>query len=263
VTAAATIYTPLLVERAALLGAPANLRVVRTGMGPRRAARARVATGPALVAGVGGGLAPGLVAGDLVVASEVRHGDTVTPIPSAPLLAGALRRLGLRTHVGPVLSSPQVLKGAAGADAVDMESAWLAPAGDTPFAVVRAVVDTPGRPLWRPGTPARGVRALRALRRAVPAFAQWAAATGAREVTPADPDLVLVVGPDSRRLAEREGVPAYPVDDAGQVDLRWLAGARRVAIVAGATPPPPLVDELVHCLSGLGPVTRAVSTEVT
>jgi 4-hydroxy-3-methylbut-2-enyl diphosphate reductase len=75
-------------------------------------------------------------------------------------------------------------------------------------------------------------------------------------------DLVLVVGSDnssnSRRLVEvaaREGPPAYLVDDVGQVDLRWLAGARRVGITAGASAPPRLVDELVRCLSGLGPVT--------
>ena len=57
-------------------------------------------------------------------------------------------------------------------------------------------------------------------------------------------------------VAEREGVPAHLVDDAGDVDLRWLAGARRVGITAGASAPPHLVDELVDCLRGLGPVDR-------
>ncbi|MDQ7905762.1 4-hydroxy-3-methylbut-2-enyl diphosphate reductase [Phytohabitans sp. ZYX-F-186] len=463
----ATVYTPLLVERAALLGAAPDLRVVRTGMGPSkaRAAAARVGPGPAVVAGVGGGLAPGLAAGDLVVASEVRDEDGVRPSPSAPLLAGALRRLGLDVHIGPVRSSARPHKGPGDGLAVDMESAWLAPGGEAPFAVVRAVVDTPDHPLWSLGTPARGVRALRALRRAAPALRQWAAATGPRElllasprsfcagveravdivrraldrhgppvyvrrqivhnvhvvreleergavfvtevdevpegavvvlaahgvapavraeaearhlsvidatcplvakvhaevrryagrgstvflighgdheevegtvgeapehvvvvedlaaaatVTAPDPsrvayamqttlavdeaegiadvlrgrfpaldgprrddicyattnrqravaavareaDLVLVVGSEnssnSRRLvevAERAGAPAHLVDDVGQVDLRWLAGARRVGITAGASAPPHLVDDLVHCLSGLGPVT--------
>ena len=116
-----------------------------------------------IVAGVGGGLSPDLAAGELVVASEVRGGGTVAESPSAPLLAGALRRLGLPVRVGPVLSSPRVVKGLPGALAADMESAWLAPDGDDPFAVVRAVVDTPGHPLWSLGTPVRGVRALRAL----------------------------------------------------------------------------------------------------
>ncbi|BCB91758.1 hypothetical protein [Phytohabitans suffuscus] len=269
-TGPATVYTPLLVERVALRGAGAGLRVTRTGMGPRRAKAARSATGPVLVAGVGGGLAPGLAAGDLVVASEVggeMGGDGVVVSPSAPLLAGALRRLGLRAHVGPVLSTRRLWKGAADAAAVDMESAWLAPDPGTPFAVVRAVVDTPDHPLWSFRTPARGVRALRALRRAVPALRWWAAATGARQVLLADPrpfhpgecDLVLVAGrSDAGRLVEvagREGVPAYQVDDVGQVDLRWLAGAARLGVVTAETPSPPLVGDLVHCLSGLGPVT--------
>jgi 4-hydroxy-3-methylbut-2-enyl diphosphate reductase len=75
-------------------------------------------------------------------------------------------------------------------------------------------------------------------------------------------DLVLVVGSanssNSVRLvevAERAGVPAHLVEDAGQVDLRWLAGTTRVGLTAGASAPPHLVDDLVRCLSGLGPVS--------
>jgi 4-hydroxy-3-methylbut-2-enyl diphosphate reductase len=453
---------------------------VRTGMGPVRSAASAAALaspdgepGPVLVAGVAGALTTGIEAGDVVVASEVRGPDAPIPVPSAPLLAGALRRLGLRVHVGPIVSSPHVVDGTArttlagtGALAVDMESAWLAAAASNgPFAAVRTIVDTPGRPLWGPGTPARGVAALRALRRAAPALEQWTAATGAREILLASPrsfcagveraieiveralerhgepvyvrrqvvhnahvvrdltnrgavfvnevdevpegavlvlaahgvaptvrrdaaarglsvidatcplvtkvhnevrryagrgdtvflighhdheevegtigeapqdivvvedagqaaavqprdatrvsyamqttlavdeaeevaqvlrdrfpdlrgpgrddicyattnrqqalrgiaagsDLVLVVGStnssNSLRLvevAEREGVRAHLVDDAGDVDLAWLAGVRRIGITAGASAPPHLVDELVHCLAGLGPLT--------
>jgi 4-hydroxy-3-methylbut-2-enyl diphosphate reductase len=75
-------------------------------------------------------------------------------------------------------------------------------------------------------------------------------------------DLVLVVGSanssNSVRLvevAERAGVPAHLVEDAGEVDLRWLAGTSRVGITAGASAPPHLVDDLVRSLSGLGPVS--------
>jgi 4-hydroxy-3-methylbut-2-enyl diphosphate reductase len=75
-------------------------------------------------------------------------------------------------------------------------------------------------------------------------------------------DLVLVVGSanssNSVRLvevAQRAGVPAHLVEDAGEVDLRWLAGAGRIGVTAGASAPPHLVDDLVHCLSGLGRVT--------
>jgi 4-hydroxy-3-methylbut-2-enyl diphosphate reductase len=82
-----------------------------------------------------------------------------------------------------------------------------------------------------------------------------------REVAAAS-DLVLVLGSanssNSLRLAEvaqRQGTPARLVDDAGAVDLRWLAGARRVGITAGASAPPHLVDDLVAALGGLGPLT--------
>jgi 4-hydroxy-3-methylbut-2-en-1-yl diphosphate reductase len=72
-------------------------------------------------------------------------------------------------------------------------------------------------------------------------------------------DLVLVLGShnssNSCRLvevAERCGPPAYLVEDVGAVDLRWLAGVRRVGVTAGASAPPHLVDDLIRCLSGLG-----------
>jgi 4-hydroxy-3-methylbut-2-enyl diphosphate reductase len=429
---------------------------------------------PLLVAGVGGGLAADLQAGDLVVATEVRDGGAPVESPSAPMLAAALRRLGLRVHTGPIVTTPTLngqparQAGPGAPLAVDMESAYLASAAaGQPFAAVRAIVDSPDRPLLRPGTPARGIAALRALRRAKPALEQWAAAaaTGAREVllasprsfcagveraidivdraldrygppvyvrrqivhnahvvrqlqdrgavfvtevdevpegslvvlaahgvspavraeaaardlsiidatcplvtkvhaevrryagrgdtvflighrdheevvgtygeapanvivvedldeaarvAPPDPesvayamqttlavdeadeiahvlrtrfpslaaprkddicyattnrqsavravaqesDVVLVVGStnssNSKRLvevAEREGTPAHLIDDAGEVDLRWLAGTGRLGVTAGASAPPSLVDELIHALSGLGPVT--------
>jgi 4-hydroxy-3-methylbut-2-enyl diphosphate reductase len=78
----------------------------------------------------------------------------------------------------------------------------------------------------------------------------------AREV-----DLVLVVGsPNSSNsvrlveVAQREGVPAYLVDDVTEIDLRWLLGTTRVGITAGASAPAHLVDQIVHCLGGLGPI---------
>jgi 4-hydroxy-3-methylbut-2-enyl diphosphate reductase len=76
-----------------------------------------------------------------------------------------------------------------------------------------------------------------------------------------DSDLVLVVGSanssNSLRLVEvatREGVPARLIEDAGQIDLAWLPRVARIALTAGASAPPHLVDEVVECLTGLGPV---------
>jgi 4-hydroxy-3-methylbut-2-enyl diphosphate reductase len=91
----------------------------------------------------------------------------------------------------------------------------------------------------------------------------------AREV-----DLVLVVGsPNSSNslrlveVAQREGVPAYLIDDASEIDLGWLAGRARVGITAGASAPPHLVDDIVHGLGGLGPVsaseTQLINEDVT
>ncbi|MEV5648855.1 4-hydroxy-3-methylbut-2-enyl diphosphate reductase [Nocardia sp. NPDC052254] len=74
-------------------------------------------------------------------------------------------------------------------------------------------------------------------------------------------DLVLVLGSrnssNSLRLAEvaaTEGVPAQLVEDAGEVELSWLAGTRRIGVTAGASAPPQLVHDLVDALSGLGSV---------
>ncbi|MBW0010774.1 MAG: 4-hydroxy-3-methylbut-2-enyl diphosphate reductase, partial [Pseudonocardiales bacterium] len=218
------LCTPLRVEQAALRRVGRTMRLVRTGMGPRRAAATASAlsrsTDPVLVAGVGGALAPQVRPGDVVVATEVCGGvpNALCPpssttelfsrirtallsnsatggpvpgrveVPSAPLLAGALRRLGVTVHLGPIRSVPRISRApvADGALAVDMESAQLAVAG-VPFAVVRAIVDTPDHPLWHVGAPRRGVSALRTLRACRPALEWWAAATGPREILLAAP----------------------------------------------------------------------------
>ncbi|WP_455749871.1 4-hydroxy-3-methylbut-2-enyl diphosphate reductase [Nocardia nova] len=82
-------------------------------------------------------------------------------------------------------------------------------------------------------------------------------------------DLVLVLGSrnssNSLRLAEvaaAEGVAAHLVEDAGEVELDWLAGTRRIGVTAGASAPPHLVDDLVEALSGLGAL-RVRHTTVT
>ncbi|MGH2854750.1 MAG: 4-hydroxy-3-methylbut-2-enyl diphosphate reductase, partial [Solirubrobacteraceae bacterium] len=88
----------------------------------------------------------------------------------------------LRVRRGTVASVARIAMGdarvelrEAGAIAVDMESVWLAPgAGGRPFAVVRAISDTPARELTRPLRTVAGVaRALATLRRAAGALHEW------------------------------------------------------------------------------------------
>src|SRR5690242_2947160 len=111
----ATVFAPLKVEYRALSRPGSPLRVVRTGMGPARAAVVADANADAeafVVAGVGGGLAGPARPGDIVVASEVRGPARTVECPSAPLLAGALRRLGLTVHTGPLYTNDRVVNGA-------------------------------------------------------------------------------------------------------------------------------------------------------
>jgi 4-hydroxy-3-methylbut-2-en-1-yl diphosphate reductase len=266
----ALVCTPLRAERAALWRATST-PVVRTGMGPSR--RVDVA-GPILVAGVAGAATNQLRPGDLVVASELRTADATVESRAAAMLFGAVARLGLPVTFAPLFSQKRVRDGRtpaadAGAVAVDTESAYLA-AQATPGQTValRAISDTPSAPLLRPGIVWHGLSALRALRAAAPAIDQWAAAVGDREVMLASQpaatltewcDLILVLGskhsPDARRLldiAEKSGKPAYLVEASGAVDLRWLANARRVGVISGASAPPRLADETLRALSGLG-----------
>jgi 4-hydroxy-3-methylbut-2-enyl diphosphate reductase len=74
-------------------------------------------------------------------------------------------------------------------------------------------------------------------------------------------DVVLVVGSqtssNSLRLvevSEREGTPAYLVDDERDVRLEAISDARTIGISAGASAPEALVHRLVESIGGLGPV---------
>ncbi len=140
---------------------------------------------------------------------------------SAPLLAGELRRAGLPVRAGRIISVDHLVHGAererlaaGGALVADLESAALAQAANgRPLAVLRAVSDTPDRPLLRPGALSGGLAALRSLRAAGPVLARWAAATGQRQI--------LLAGPRSfcagveraieivERVLEQHGPPVY------------------------------------------------------
>jgi len=70
---------------------------------------------------------------------------------------------------------------------------------------------------------------------------------------------LLVVGSqnssNSRRLVEvcqNMGVPAYLIDDLGEVQDRWLDGVETVAVTAGASAPENLVAELIDSLRARG-----------
>ena len=72
-------------------------------------------------------------------------------------------------------------------------------------------------------------------------------------------DLVLVVGSVNssnsnrlRELAEREGVEAYLIDGAIEINPSWVAGRQRVGVTAGASAPEVLVRGVIDRLRELG-----------
>ncbi len=75
----------------------------------------------------------------------------------------------------------------------------------------------------------------------------------------ADCDLVIVVGsPNSsnsnrlREVARNMGLPAYMVDNAGQLQAEWFAGKSRIGVTAGASAPEVLVEGVIARLKELG-----------
>jgi 4-hydroxy-3-methylbut-2-enyl diphosphate reductase len=175
--------------------------VIRTGWGTTRATQAaknmgQGPFGPVAIMGVGAGLTDDLRPGDLVVGTEVGAAGC----GSAPLLAGELRRAGLPARTGRITTVDHLESGP-----------LAAAAGERPVAVVRAVSDSPDRPLA--GIVTGGLAALRSLRAAAPVVQRWAAACGPRQV--------LLAGPRSfcagveraieivERALERQGEPVY------------------------------------------------------
>jgi 4-hydroxy-3-methylbut-2-en-1-yl diphosphate reductase len=221
------VCSPLRLEaRAVRRGIGDDGDVRQTGYGPRKSAAQAAKLRPGsfgmlAVAGTGGGLSADLSPGDLVVAALVSGAGPAISCPSAPLLAGELRRAGLRARTGPIVTVDHLVHGAerarlaaAGAQVADMESAQLlAAAADRPAIVVRAVSDTPQRPLLSPAGLAGGIAALRSLRLAAPALARWAAAAGRRRIVLAGPRSFCAGVERAIEIVERaldmHGAPVY------------------------------------------------------
>jgi hypothetical protein len=142
------------------------------------------------------------------------------------------------------------------------------------------VAEPSGQGLLDPRLVVTGAQALKSLRRARPAFAEWAAALAPRRVLltrwgsldRADPAIAIVEPALRQRgapiagsqtssnanllleVSQAEGSRAYLVDDVTDVDVAWLAGASTVAVTAGASAPEQLVERLVSALAALGPI---------
>ncbi len=78
-------------------------------------------------------------------------------------------------------------------------------------------------------------------------------------------DMILVIGaPNSsnsnrlREIAEELGVRSHLIENAGQLDPKWLEGVRSVGITAGASAPDVLVQEVVAKLQDLKQISLSV-----
>ncbi len=267
-----TVLAPLSVEARAVRAGASWARVHQIGMGPRRAARsAHVAErGPVLIAGFCGALDPELEPGDIVLASELRGPTGTTRCPDPAILAGVLRRGGLRVRVGPIASSQRLVirerrraLQRTGALAVDMESAWLASATPAqPLVTLRVVVDTHRRELHRPlRTVAGAAVAYRTLRRACALTENWARALGPREVVLAAPrascaGVIRAVEIVERALEER-GTPIY-VRKQIVHNARVVADLeRRGAIFVDEIDDVPAGATIIFSAHGVSPEVRA------
>ena len=197
---AALVAAPLRLEAALIRSGARGSEVRATGMGPKRARAAaqELAQAPGdglLVLGFCGGLDPSSRPGEVIVAQEVwaaadeegagapddLEGERLACSGTAALLASIAGR-GMRVRTGAIVCVSRLALGErrdqlhdAGAIAVDMESAWLAPgARGRPFAVVRVVLDSPTHELLRPRALVSALRASAVLRRvAAAALAGW------------------------------------------------------------------------------------------
>jgi 4-hydroxy-3-methylbut-2-enyl diphosphate reductase len=72
-------------------------------------------------------------------------------------------------------------------------------------------------------------------------------------------EMMLVVGSVTssnsnrlRELAQQQGIPAYLIDSAGDIDPVWLEGKKAIGVTAGASAPEILVRQVTERLQALG-----------
>jgi 4-hydroxy-3-methylbut-2-enyl diphosphate reductase len=178
------VAAPLALEQVLIRSGARGARVRKTGMGPEKslAAAERLRGEPGhglIVLGFCGGLDAQSRPGEVIVAEEVwatddeGHEFVRADCHGAERLTGALFDAGLSVRQGPIVGVGKIATGerreqlrAAGALAVDMESAWLAAgAAGRPFGVVRVVLDSPSHELFRPQALGGALRAACVLRR--------------------------------------------------------------------------------------------------
>ena len=178
------LWCPLRVEAWAAKRSDAKAQVSRSGQGALKSkafvaelASTRQQYGivkaqnAIAILGLGGGVQAGDLTGDVIVASQVTTpgNPQAFEFPQASQMAAALAAQGLHARAGTVCSTERIVRGKArrelasqGAAAVDMESWWLLQAvAETaaadissaglpvPQAVIRVLLDTSTKPLWR------------------------------------------------------------------------------------------------------------------
>src|SRR5581483_7353008 len=213
-------------------------------------------------------------AGDVVLGSELRRaGADPVRVPGSRMLAAALRRRGLRAHVGTIesvadLAGPTERRYLAGrgATAVDMESAWLAAGADgRPLVVLRTVVEHSTRELYDPRTALAGARSLAALRRAAPVLDEWRRALRRRRIMLAAPRS-FCAGVDRAieivELAlEQRGAPVYVRKQIVHNEHVVADLERRGAIFVDELDDVPVGATTVFSAHGVSPAVREAAAE--
>jgi 4-hydroxy-3-methylbut-2-enyl diphosphate reductase len=211
-------------------GLASEVKVLRTGMGPRRmrgflARHPEVAAaGPVVLLGFGGALTRDLGPGDVVVADMVRAPEGEIRLASPALLASHLRESGLRVRCGSLYRSERVVRGEplrillarTGSLAVDMESFEAGfSLGTLPgMAIVRVISDGPAFELGTSSFLRSLPKALESLRQAAGAVADFLSMyVPGREVVLAEPRSFCAGVERAIEIVERAleiyGAPVY------------------------------------------------------